>query len=87
MCGLPSFRRREASETKVLLHNVFAAKEEDAEFHTLFGRLKDNRQKWFKYFKMGTSKFENFKKNCCPQTVKKRNTHEYGGKKRGKITV
>jgi hypothetical protein len=33
----------------------FSAKEEEEEFHTLFGRLYDNRQKVFKYFKMGIS--------------------------------
>jgi hypothetical protein len=27
----------------------------------MFGRLKDNRQKFFEYFRMGVSKFENFK--------------------------
>jgi hypothetical protein len=28
---------------------------------TLFGRLNDDRQKFFKYFRMGFSKFENLK--------------------------
>jgi hypothetical protein len=32
----------------------------EREFHTLFGRLKDNRQKCFKCFKIGILKYENF---------------------------
>jgi hypothetical protein len=30
-------------------HFIFRAREEEGEFHTLFGRLKDNRQPFFKY--------------------------------------
>jgi hypothetical protein len=33
----------------------------EGEFHILFGRLKDNRQKCFKCFKMGILKYENFR--------------------------
>jgi hypothetical protein len=40
---------------------VIGANEEKEEFHTLFGRLKGNRQKYFKCFRMGISKLENFK--------------------------
>ena len=47
---------------KCWIHNVFSAKEEEGEYHILFGRLYDNRQKLFKCFKNDISKFENFKK-------------------------
>jgi len=40
---------------------VFRASEEEVEFHTLFGRLKDDRQTFFKHFRMSFSKFENLK--------------------------
>jgi hypothetical protein len=44
------------------IRNVFWTKEkEEREFHTLFGRLKNNRQQCFQYSRMGISKFENFK--------------------------
>jgi hypothetical protein len=33
----------------------------EGEFHSLFGRLKDGRQKFFKYFRMSFPKFENLK--------------------------
>jgi hypothetical protein len=46
---------------KYWIHNVFRAREEEGEFHTLFGRLKDDRQKFFKYFRMSISKFEDLK--------------------------
>jgi hypothetical protein len=41
------------------------------EFHTPFGRLKNNRQKCFQYFRMGISKFEKFKELLPTQNQKK----------------
>ena len=38
----------------------FLAREEEEEFHALFGRLKDNRQTFFIYFTLAISKFGNF---------------------------
>ena len=38
---------------------------------TLFGRMKDNRQKFFKYFRMGILKFENFKELLLTDNQKK----------------
>ena len=35
---------------KYLIHEVFRAREEEGEFHTLFGRLKDDMQKFFQIF-------------------------------------
>jgi hypothetical protein len=46
---------------KYWIHKVFRTREEEGEFHTLFGRLKDDGQKFFKYFRMSFSKFENLK--------------------------
>jgi len=40
---------------------VFRAREEEEEFHTLFERLKDAKQNFFKYFRMSISKSENLK--------------------------
>jgi hypothetical protein len=40
---------------------VFRAREEEGEFHPLFGCLKDDRQIFFKYFRMNFLKFENLK--------------------------
>jgi hypothetical protein len=41
------------------------------EHFTLFGRTKDNRQKFFKYFRMGILKFENFKELLLTDNQKK----------------
>jgi hypothetical protein len=40
---------------------VFRAREEEGEFHNLFGRLKDKRRKFFKYFRMSFPKSETLK--------------------------
>jgi hypothetical protein len=57
-CGLEVLSEKgNLAKRKYFIHNVFWAKEEDREFHTLFGRLKYNRQKLFKYFKIGILKF------------------------------
>jgi hypothetical protein len=40
--ALPSCRRRKAK--KYWIHKMFRAREEEGEFHTLFGRLKDEKQ-------------------------------------------
>jgi hypothetical protein len=50
--ALPSCRRRKAKKRNLWVHKVFRAREEEGEFHTLFGRLKDDRQKFYKYFRM-----------------------------------
>jgi len=52
---------------------VFRAREEEGEFHTLFGRLKDVRQKFFKYFRVSFSKFENLKQ-LLHTAIEKKNT-------------
>lgn len=44
---------------KYWIHKVFWAGEEEGEFYSLFGRLKDDRQQLFKYIRMIVSKFEN----------------------------
>jgi len=52
---------------------VFRAREEEGEFHILFGHLKDDRQKIFKYFRMSLSKFENLKL-LLHTVIEKKNT-------------
>jgi hypothetical protein len=52
---------------------VFRAREEEVEFHTLFGRLKDDMQKFFKYFRMSFSKFETLKQ-LLHTDIEKKNT-------------
>ena len=49
---------------------MFRATEEEGEFHTLLGRLKDDRQNFFKYFRMRFSKFENLKQLLHTYTEK-----------------
>jgi len=72
--ALPSCRRRkERKKRKYWIHKVFRAREEEGEFHTLFGRLKDGRQKFFKYFRTSFSKFENFKQ-FLHTDIEKKNT-------------
>jgi hypothetical protein len=57
-CGLCLLsEEREVVKQKYWIHSVFWAKEEEGEFHTLFGSLADNRQKFCKYIRMGISKF------------------------------
>jgi len=52
-CGLYLLVEEEKrKKRKYWIHKVFRAREEEGEFHTLFGRLKDDRQKFFKYFIM-----------------------------------
>jgi len=48
-------------------HNVFWATEDEGEF----GRLKGNRQKFCTYFRMGISKYENFKEVLSKYNRKK----------------
>ena len=58
---------------KCWIHKLFRASEEEGEFHTLFGRLKDDRQIFFKYFRMLFSKFENLKQ-LLHTDIEKQNT-------------
>jgi hypothetical protein len=41
-----------ARERKYWIHNVSRASEEEGEFHIQFGRLKNEVQKFFKYFRI-----------------------------------
>jgi len=50
---------------------VFRAREEEEEYHTLFGRLIDVKQTIFKYFGMSSSKVENLKQLLHTDTEKK----------------
>jgi hypothetical protein len=52
---------------------VFRAREEEGDFPTLFGRLKDDRQKFFKYFEMSFSMSENLKQ-FLHTDIEKKNT-------------
>jgi len=71
-CGL-YLPAEEAKKRKYWMHKVFRAREEEGKFHTLFGRFKDNRQKFFKYFRMSFSKFENLKQ-LLHTDIEKKNT-------------
>jgi hypothetical protein len=56
-CGLYLLsEERKLEKLKYWIHNVFWTKEEEGEFHTLYEHLQYNRQKLFKYFKMGILK-------------------------------
>jgi hypothetical protein len=69
-----TFRRRKAKETKILdSQHVPSKLKKEGEFHTLFGRLNDDRQKFFKYFRMSFSKFENLKQ-VLHTDIEKKNT-------------
>lgn len=41
------------------VHNLWKAREEEGEFHTIFSRLKDDQEKFIKYFRMSIPKFLN----------------------------
>jgi hypothetical protein len=43
------------------IHNRFQSREEEGEFHTLLGCLKDDRKKFSKYLRMSFLKSENLK--------------------------
>jgi hypothetical protein len=59
VCGLYLLAEEEKRKKgKLWVHKVFRAREEEGEFHTLLGRLNDDRQKFYKYFRMSVSKFE-----------------------------
>ena len=57
-CGLYILAEEEKKK-KSWIHNVFRIRE--GEFYALFGSQKDDRQKYFKYFRMRFSKCENLK--------------------------
>jgi hypothetical protein len=42
-------KKSEKKKLKYWIHKEFRAREEEGELHTLFGRLKDDRQKFFKH--------------------------------------
>ena len=50
---------------------MFRAREEEGEIHSLFGHVKDDRQTFFKYFRIIFSKFENLKQWLHTDTEKK----------------
>jgi len=62
-CGLYLLVEEEKrKKLKYWIRKVYRARKEEGEFHTLFGRLKDDRQKFFfRYSGMSFSKFENLK--------------------------
>ena len=72
---------------KYLIHKVFQAREEEGEFHTLFGCLKDDRQKVFKYFRISFSKFENLKQLLHRDIEKNNNKMEAERKNRRKTGI
>jgi hypothetical protein len=41
------------------IQEVFRVREEEGEFHNLFGRLKEDRQKSFQYFRMSFRNLKN----------------------------
>jgi len=49
-CGLYLLAEEKRKKRKYWIHKVFRAREKEGEFHTVFGRLKDDRQQFFKYF-------------------------------------
>jgi hypothetical protein len=51
-CGLYLLAKEKRIKRKHWIHKVFREREEEGEFYTLFGRLKGERQKFFKYFRM-----------------------------------
>jgi len=71
-CGLFLLVEEEKrkKKRKYWIHRVFRAREEEGEFHTLFGRLKDDRQNFFKYFRMSFSKLE----TVVAHSIEKKNT-------------
>jgi len=73
VCGLYLLSEEETrkSKKKYWIHDTFQTREEEGEFHTLFGRLNDDRQKFSKYFRMSFSKFENLKQLLQTDTEKK----------------
>jgi len=48
--GFTFLQKKREKKRKYWIHKVFRAREKEGEFHTVFGRLKDDRQQFFKYF-------------------------------------
>jgi hypothetical protein len=71
MWALSSLRRK-ASRKKITGFIVCFEQKKRKEHFTLYGRMKDNRQKFFKYFRVGILKFENFKE-LLPTYNRKKN--------------
>jgi hypothetical protein len=71
--GFTFLQKKKTIKRKYWIHKVSRAREEEGEFHTLFGRLKDDRQKFFKYFRISVSKFENLKHGLHTD-IEKKNT-------------
>ena len=75
MWAWPTVRRRKASETKILVHNVFWAKQEEEEFHTVW-TLKGNEQFFFSNILERIFRNLTTLKSCFPQTI---TTRTYSG--------
>jgi hypothetical protein len=63
-CGLyllAEEEKRKKKELKYWIHEVFRAREEEGDSHTV-STPESERQIFFKYFRMSFSKFENLKK-------------------------
>ncbi|XP_039278567.1 uncharacterized protein LOC120350176 [Nilaparvata lugens] len=52
----------ETKRPKYWMHQLWKARDEDGEFHTIFSRLKSDPVKFSKYFRMILPKFENLSK-------------------------
>jgi len=71
-CGLYLLSEEEKwKKLKYRIHKVFRARKKEEEFHILFTHLLDDRQKFFKYFRMSFSKFETLNSSHT-QTMKRR---------------
>jgi hypothetical protein len=66
-------KKKSENKRKYYIHKVFREREKEGEFHTAFGRLKDERQKFFNNFRMSFTKFENLKQ-LLHTVIEKKNT-------------
>jgi hypothetical protein len=57
--GFTFLQKKKRKKKQYWIHKVFRKREEEGDFQNLFGRLKDNRHIFKKYFRLSFSKFEN----------------------------
>ena len=51
------FKKEKKTKRKYWVHDIFRARLNEGEFHTLFGRLQQDEQKFYKYYRMSSEKF------------------------------
>ncbi|XP_068084402.1 putative nuclease HARBI1 [Anabrus simplex] len=64
-------QKKKKNKKRYWVHKLFTTRDEEGEFHTIFGRLRNDQEKFVKYFRMSYSKFDNLLQQLKPHLTKK----------------